>query len=412
MESLIHAVARSALPVAVAGLAGLLAACGGVSSASRLEPTPITVEPLIAYHPPVRTEVETGDTIESVSRRLAGDGWMAWRDALLTELDPRRLIPGTLFEGTCSPDGELEDLRVVLDRRTELRLARRGEDIAVARVERPVTSEVQRLKGPVTTSLFAAVEQAGGQPELAVRMAEVFQWDMDFMRDVRVGDEFVAVVERRDVDGTFYDYGTLYAARYVNDGRVLNAVAYPDENGRVGYYDLEGRPLRKQFLRSPLKLSRITSRFSMSRFHPVLKKRMPHYGIDYGAPVGTPVHVTADGRVTLVGRNGGAGRMVRVRHPNGYETNYLHLSRYGPGVSTGVRVAQGDVIGYVGSSGLSTAPHLDYRVKLNGRWINPLSISSPPAEPLSTERLKRFLSHAVAILTVLQGHDPPAGAQC
>jgi len=149
----------------------------------------------------------------------------------------------------------------------------------------------------------------------------------------------------------------------------------------------------------------------MNRFHPVLKKRMPHYGVDYGAPVGTPVHVTADGVVTLAGRNGGAGNMVRVRHPNGYETNYLHLSRFGRGIRKGVRVTQGQVIGYVGSTGYSTGPHLDYRVRHNGRWVNPLSISSPPVEPLREDRRQRFLWHALSILELLEGREAPAGAK-
>ncbi len=397
---------------AVIGIALVAVACGEVSSASRTETVQIRVEPMTAFHPPVRTEVASGDTIDSVSQRLAGDDWKVWRDALVTELDPRRLLPGTRFEGVCSARGELENLKVTLDRRTELVLAKDGDQVSIARLELPVSSDVQRLFGGVSSSLFGAVEAAGGHPELAVRLAEVFQWDMDFIRDVRSGDEFVAVVDHQTVEGSFFGYGTMYAARYVNDGKTMEAVAYPDANGRLGYYDLDGTPLRKQFLRSPLKFSRITSRFSMSRFHPVLKKRMPHYGIDYGAPVGTPVHVTADGRVTFTGSNGGAGRMVRVRHTNGYETNYLHLSRYGPGVKNGARVSQGDVIGYVGSSGWSTGPHLDYRVKLNGSWVNPLAISSPAVEPLEGDRLERFLSHAVAILSLLKGDGPPPGAQC
>jgi murein DD-endopeptidase MepM/ murein hydrolase activator NlpD len=303
-------------------------------------------------------------------------------------------------------------MTVVLDRRTRLVLADAESGVTVERLQRPISSQLQRLEGEVASSLFGAIEAAGGRPELAVRMAEVFQWDIDFLRDLRTGDRFVAVVDRQSVDGEFFGYGALYAARFVNDGRTLDAVAYPDSNGRIGYYDLEGRPLRKQFLRSPLKFSRITSRFSMNRYHPVLKRRMPHYGVDYGAPVGTPVRATADGRVTFVGRNGGAGRMVRLRHTNGYETNYLHLSRYGPGISRGARVGQGEVVGFVGSSGLSTGPHLDYRVKLNGRWINPLTISSPAAEPLEPDRMQRFLSHAVGIVSLLQGDPPPAGAQC
>lgn len=399
--------------VAAMVLAAASLGCGAdVASQVVSAEVPIEVSPIDRFEPPVRTVVVPGDTIENVARRLAGDDWQEWRDALMTELDPRRLLPGTTFDGRCSRDGRLASLRVTLDRRTELQLEREKGRIDVTRVERPITSEVEHVEGVVTSSLFGAVAAAGGQPELAVMLAEVFQWDVDFLRDVREGDSFVALVDRQSVDGRFYRYGTLFAARFVNDGRVLDAVAFPDENGRVGYYDLEGRPLRKQFLRSPLKFSRVTSRFSMSRFHPVLKRRMPHYGVDYGAPVGTPVLVTADGRVSHVGRKSGAGRMVTVRHANGYETNYLHLSRYGSGIRTGVRVGQGQVIGYVGSSGLSTAPHLDYRVRKNGQWVNPLTISSPPARPLDESRLQRFLSHAVAILVVLEGGAPPVGAQC
>jgi murein DD-endopeptidase MepM/ murein hydrolase activator NlpD len=285
-------------------------------------------------------------------------------------------------------------------------------EIMVEKFVRPIDSEVQRINGEITSSLFGAVEKAGGRPELAVDLAEVFQWDVDFFRDVRTGDRFVAVVDEQTVDGAFFGYGTLFAAQFVNGDRALYAVVYPDGSGSLGYYDLEGRPLRKQFLRSPLKFSRVTSRFSMSRFHPVLKKRMPHYGVDYGAPVGTPVRVTGDGTISFTGKNGGAGRMIRVRHTNGFETHYLHLSRYGEGIRTGVRVSQGQVIGFVGSSGWSTGPHLDYRVKLNGRWINPLTISSPPAKPLDSNRLQRFLAHAIAVLELLEGRDAPTGARC
>jgi len=214
------------------------------------------------------------------------------------------------------------------------------------------------------------------------------------------------------VDGEFFAWGTIYAARFINGKRTLDAVVYPDDAGRLGYYDLEGRPLRKQFLRSPLKFSRVTSRFSMSRFHPVLHKRIPHYGVDYGAPVGTPALVTADGTVVFAGRKGGGGNMVTVRHTNGYETSYLHLSGFGKGVRRGARVTQGQVIGYVGSTGLATGPHLDYRVTLDGKWINPLSISSPAVEPLSEERLTRFLAHALAVLSLFADEPPPIGARC
>lgn len=386
-------------------------ACGsGPIAASSLEK--VTVQPLEAFHPPFQTKVRSGDTIESISRQLAGADWVRWRDALSAEIDAKKLLPGTEFRGRSLPSGALETVEVVFDRRNEVHLTAGPDGISSQRIERPLSSEVVRLEGVVESSLFGAMQAAGGGPELAVRVAQIYQWDIDFFRDLRQNDAFVVVVERQEIEGGFYGWGTIYATRFVNRGRVLNAIVYPDNDGRLGYFDLEGHPLRKQFLRSPLKFSRVTSRFSMNRFHPVLKRKMPHYGIDYGAPTGTPVHVTADGTVAFAGRKGGGGNMVTVRHTNGYETNYLHLSRFGKGIRRGVRVTQGQVIGHVGSTGLSTGPHLDYRVQLNGRWINPLSISSPPVQPLAEDRLQRFLGHALAVLSLIDGKDPPVGARC
>ena len=401
---------------AAAAAAGLLmavgAGCGGPVGEARSDAPRVEVRPLNEFHPPVRAEVASGDTLETVSRRLADDDWVAWRDALSAEIDPRRLRPGTVFEGTRRPNGTLDELRVNLDMRSELIFNRNAGEIGCNRIEREVVSEVVRLEGEVTSSLFGAVEAAGGRPALAVGLAEIFRWDVDFLRDLRQGDRFVVIVDEQRIEGEFYRYGTIFAARFVNRGAVMNAVIFPDDDHRLGYYDLDGTPLRKMFLRSPLKFSRVTSRFSMNRYHPVLKRRMPHYGVDYGAPTGTPVHATADGTVTLAGRNGGAGNMVRLRHPNGYETNYLHLSKFGSGIRRGVRVAQGQVIGYVGSTGLSTGPHLDYRVKLNGSWINPLTIASPPVKPLEEGQLERFLVHALAVLELLDGGETPPGARC
>lgn len=396
------------LAVAVA----ILSDRGGlVSEVGQAAEVRLEVEPLPVYRPGVYTEVSRGDTLESVCRRLARDEWPRWRDSLAARLDPRRLRPGTAFEGACSPGGALEELRVTLDPLHELRLVREDGGIRCEQHERPLEAEVMTLEGTIQSSLFAAVEDAGADPDLAVRVAEIFQWDIDFLRDLRRGDQFVVLASAERVDGEFYRWGTIYAARFVNGQRTLDAFVYPDDEGRLGYYDGQGNPLRKQFLRSPLRFSRVTSRFTMRRYHPVLHRTMPHYGVDYGAPVGTPVMATADGVVTLAGTNGGAGRMVTLRHPNGYETSYLHLSRYGPGVRGGARVEQGQVVGYVGSSGLSTGPHLDYRVKMNGRWVNPLTLASPPAKPLDDTRQSRFVSHAEAVVALLEGREPPPGAR-
>jgi murein DD-endopeptidase MepM/ murein hydrolase activator NlpD len=407
-----------AVALAAAGCADLdpVAGPSGSGGSGKLSDegyaAPVEVQPLESPGVPVYAEVASGDTLESISRRMAGEEWVRWRDALSAELDARRLMPGTVFDGRIAGDGRLERLRVMLDRRTEVFLELDGEEIRVDRVVRPLEHRLLRVEGILDSSLFAAVTEAGAEPELAVRVAEIFQWDIDFFRDIRKGDSFIVLVDQLSIDSEPFGYGQVFAARFICQGRQHHAVLYQNEDERLGYYDLEGRPLRKQFLRSPLKLSRITSRFSMRRFHPVHKRYMPHYGVDYGAPIGTPVHVTSDGAVSFVGRNGGAGRMVSVRHPNGYETSYLHLRSYGSGISRGARVRQGQVIGYVGTSGTSSGPHLDYRVRLNGRWVNPLSIASPPAEPLEATSLEGFLEHTIALVQVLDGHEAPDGAGC
>ena len=390
----------------------LTLACGGGPHGVRPHrpDPPVTVQPLRLTGAVDRFAVSAGDTLESVCRRLDAGGWPSWCTHLASVLDPKALRPGMTVEGRYTPTGALESVALTLDLRSSVVARRADGEILVERIDRPVRHDEVRLEGMIESSLFGAVEAAGGDAELAVRLAQIFQWDIDFFRDLRKGDRFVVVADRRTVDGRPYGWGELYAARFVNGGRTLTAIAFPDENGRIGYYDLEGRPLRKEFLRAPLKFSRITSRFSLHRYHPILHRRMPHYGVDYGAPVGTPVHVTADGVVRFVGRKGGAGKMISVRHTNGYETNYLHLSRYGRGIHRGVRVRQGQVIGYVGQTGMATGPHLDYRVRHNGRWINPLRIASPPARPLAKKRLARFLSYAITVQALLDGKEPPRGA--
>jgi len=371
----------------------------------------VRVEALRLSGARIRVEAGPGDTLESLCRAVAGGDWYRWSSSLAEVMDPRALRPGMALEGFGSAAGGLDGMTLRLDRRTTIHVSREEDgSLRSWREEIPLGRDLVRLEGTVESSLFEAVERSGGDPELAVRLARIFQWDVDFFRDLRKGDRFVVVADRLTVEGQPFGWGTIFAARFVNDGRVLNAVAYPDGKGRLSYYDLEGRPLRKQFLKAPLEFSRVTSGFSLKRYHPVLKRRMPHYGVDYGAPVGTPVHVTADGVVRFVGRKGGAGKMISVRHANGYETNYLHLSRYAKGIRKGVRVHQGQVIGYVGKTGWATGPHLDYRVRLNGKWINPLRIASPPARPIGRERLRRFLSHAIAVQDLLEGKEPPAGA--
>jgi murein DD-endopeptidase MepM/ murein hydrolase activator NlpD len=218
-------------------------------------------------------------------------------------------------------------------------------------------------------------------------MAEVLQWDLDFNRDLQPADRFEILYEEIFLDGAFESIGEILALRYDNAGRSHEAYRFGEP---AGYYDGEGRPLRKLFLRSPLRYSRVTSRFSNRRFHPVLKRYRPHHGVDYGAPTGTPVRATASGTVVSAGWDGGGGRTVKLRHPNGYLTAYLHLSRFASGIRRGRRVSQGDTIGYVGATGLANGPHLDYRVQRSGRWINPLAMKVEPAPPIPAEQRAGF----------------------
>jgi len=238
------------------------------------------------------------------------------------------------------------------------------------------------------SSLFAAIKGAGEKDMLADLMADIFMWDIDFYTDIQRGDSFRLLVEKRYLDGEFTRYGEILAADITVQGKVFTGFRFETEPGVVGYYHPDGSSLKKSFLKSPLKFTRISSRFSYARRHPVLKIVRPHLGVDYAAPTGTPVVAVASGKVKSAGRNGGFGKMVRLRHVRGYETLYGHLSRIA--VKAGVQVSQGQVIGYVGSTGLTTGPHLDFRVVHHGKYINPLKAVFPPKPPVPEDSMVRF----------------------
>jgi murein DD-endopeptidase MepM/ murein hydrolase activator NlpD len=276
------------------------------------------------------------------------------------------------------------------------------------KVERSETRpdvRVEAVRGEVSSSLFEAVDDAKESPQLVLEMVEIFSSDFDFTADTRAGDRFRLLVEKRYAGEQFVDYGRLLVAQYVSDGRILTGVGF--ENGsRHTYYDPEGRSLKKSFLKSPMEFTRITSGFTYARPHPILGGTRPHLAIDYGAPVGTPVRAVADATVAKAGWNGGNGISVTLRHRSGYETMYNHLSRLGAGVRPGARVSQRQVIGYVGSTGLSTGPHLDYRVSKNGRFVNPLSEKFLPGEPIPAADRAEFLKHARAVVRQLEATAP------
>lgn len=269
----------------------------------------------------------------------------------------------------------------------------RTDSLRTEKVLRKVDTEIQG-------SLYASLRALGEGPHLIVRFAEIFQWDFDFFLDTREGDRISMVFEQHMLNGEFVQYGDILVAEYNGRNYQNRAYHYTLSDGISHYYNKEGKSYRKAFLRSPLNYTRISSRFSTGRYHPILKIVRPHNGVDYAAPTGTPVVAASDGVVThaawkgghptVNGMSGGYGRTVMIRHSNGYETLYGHLSRYGNGIRKGVRVKQNQVIGYVGQTGLATGPHLHYTVYLNGTAIDPLKMNNEPGPPVPQEQMERF----------------------
>ena len=304
--------------------------------------------------------------------------------------DLRRIRAGNVLAVGRSVTGELRAVRYQIDPDRMLEITPRDGSFAAAIAEIPSRTETVTVGGEVRDSLFGAVADAGESPELAMRLSQIFGWDLDFYTDPRQGDTFRVVLERKTYrEGNTSGYGRILAAEYTNDGHPYQAVLFHDRRGNPAYYSPEGKSLQKAFLRSPLKFSApITSRFSRNRFHPILKRSRPHLGIDYGAPTGTPVQATGAGRVVFAGRKGGDGNMVRLAHSRGYETLYLHLSRIL--VRAGQRVEQGQRIGLVGMTGLATGPHLDFRIVQHGVFKNFLALQLPPSEPVAPSERDEF----------------------
>ena len=318
--------------------------------------------------------------------------------ALTPHFNPRHLRPGDEVEIRYTNGGDVEAIwihRGALDT-CEVRPENGGwvgDQLAIVFEHREISHQ-----GSVRGSLFASLESLGESAPLAIAFADVFAWDFDFYTQSRPGDRFSLLVEKLYRDDRFAGYGDLLAARYVSGETDLSAFLFVDPDGKKkGYYDPNGKSMRKAFLRAPLKFQRISSRFSYSRLHPVHRRRMPHLGVDYAARPGTPVHSVAAGTVTGISTKGGSGRMVTIRHAMGYQSKYLHLSRFAKGLRVGRRVAQKEVVGYVGSTGLATGPHLDFRLIRHGKPVNPLKQIFPPGPPVAAEYLSAYLERMIEL---------------
>jgi len=248
---------------------------------------------------------------------------------------------------------------------------------------------ISHLAGVIDDNLISSVTKSDGNAALALNLADMFAWDIDFTTDLRRGDTFKIIVEELYQDNKFKRYRNIMGAEFVNNGKSYRAFRF-EHNGKAGYYDDEGNTLRRAFLKAPLSFRRVSSGFSKGRFHPVLRTYRPHHGIDYAAPAGTPVSAVGDGTVTFSGYKGDYGKLVMIKHPNGYKTYYGHLSGIGKGIVPGVKVGQGEVIGYVGSTGLATGPHLHYEMRVNEKPFNPLKLKIPSGEPIPKALMARF----------------------
>jgi murein DD-endopeptidase MepM/ murein hydrolase activator NlpD len=300
-------------------------------------------------------------------------------------VDLRRVRRGDTFN-LAKYEGHLQAVRFDIDQENFLVVQSDSLGGMQAEVAHYAVDRLVRVaRGEIETNLFDALLENGADPALADQLAEILGWNIDFFRDLRVGDSFeVLYAEYRRENQTVRDPEVL-AVHFTNKGETTRAYRFENEFDLPAYYDHTGDSLERQFLRAPLKFSRISSNFSHRRLHPVLKRYRPHYGVDYAAPKGTPVFATSDGKIIKRTRDKASGNFVGIRHGNGYESYYLHLSRFAKGQSVGQKVKQGEVIGYVGNTGWSTAPHLDYRIKRNGKWVNPRKLDLPPADPVTDE---------------------------
>jgi murein DD-endopeptidase MepM/ murein hydrolase activator NlpD len=324
-----------------------------------------------------------------------------WIERIVLTLKPFvdfKKLKGGQFRFVADEKGEL--VRFIFEAGpTEVYEIEKGSQGYIARrKEVPLETHLVKVEGVIRSSLFEAMEATGEKEQLVISFAEILAAEVDFYKDVREGDRFQMVVEKVYKDKEFIRYGPIHAVEYQRGEKVIQGIHFQGD-----FYNEKGVALKKAFLRSPLRFTRISSRFSRARKHPILGGVFPHYGIDYAAPTGTPIWAVADGTVASCGWGGGFGKQVILRHPNGYMTYYGHLSGYGSGIRKGVQVKQKQVIGYVGSTGLSTGPHLDYRMAKDGRFRNPLKESFPSGFPIEKGKMEAFQKRRDEMVVWLQG---------
>jgi len=314
-----------------------------------------------------------------------------------------KLPGGVRFQTVFSKEAvpQLQELHFRFSAIESLKIVHENTGWVAHKLTETVTIETVTFSGTVNSSLWESAEAADMDPDLISALADIFGWEVDFSRAVRAGDRWRLTVEKKTVKGEPVGWGSILAAEYINDGESHQAALYRLNGDEVGYYNPNGESLRKMFLKSPLRYGRITSRFSLHRFHPKLQIYRPHQGVDYGTPVGTPVRAVGDGVVTFAQGAGDGGNVLKIRHNSVYQTAYKHLSGFAKGIHNGTRVKQGQVVAYSGNTGLSTGPHLHFEFWQNGTYVDPLSRRFPSADPVPKAQLADFKITAQKLLEAL-----------
>ncbi|HUT41370.1 MAG TPA: peptidoglycan DD-metalloendopeptidase family protein [Gammaproteobacteria bacterium] len=357
-------------------------------------------EPLALWQ---EVTVKSGDSIAAIFARF--DIPPRQLHTLLQQGGPtehlKKIYPGQTLRIMSSAEQGLMRLSYPIDRLSTLEIARNDDAFDVSTVTLTPEFRSKNASGVIDSSLFLAAGKAGLSDTLTMELAGIFGWDIDFALDIRKGDRFTVLYEEMYADGENIGNGSILAAEFINHGKRYQAIRYTDAGGKTDYYSLDGKSMRKAFLRTPVEFSRISSGFSLGRKHPVLNTIRAHKGVDYAASAGTPIKATSDGKIVHRGKKGGYGNTIIVQHGNKYSTLYAHMSKYRSGLATGSRVKQGQIIGYVGSSGLATGPHLHYEFRVDGVHRDPLRVKLPGADPLANKYRSDFDKKAEALMAQL-----------
>jgi len=374
---------------------------GNAASPDGAAPESNTTEPALREH---LETVRSGDSLARIFQRA---GVPARELAAVLDAGPaatglKRIYPGHKLVFALNADDTLARLTYSPSRLESVVFERQGASFAGSVLKREPLRVATFREGVIEHSLFVAGQKAGLNDDLTMRLAQIFQWDVDFVLDIRKGDSFHVLYEELYVDDEFIGYGDILAAEFTNRNTVHRAVRYTHPDGHADFYSPDGGSMRKAFLRAPVDFRRISSDFNLRRVHPLHKRSMPHRGIDYAAPTGTPVLASGEGRVRTASRSAANGNYVVIQHGEQFQTKYLHLSRFGKGIKSGARVRQGQIIGYVGATGWATGPHLHYEFLVNGTHQNPRTVPLPKANPVPKDERDRFLQQSAPLLAMLE----------